>query len=97
MNTEEKMIRNPNFIFRKIIDEMVLIPIKQDVADLNAIFTLNYLGAFIWEKLGEPCTRAQLEEAILAEYDADIQTVKEDLEVFLNEMAEIGAINEAQT
>lgn len=97
MNTENNMIRNPNFIFRKIIDEMVLIPVRQDVADLNAIFTLNDLGAFIWEKLGEPFTRAQLEEAILAEYDVDIQTVKEDLEVFLHEMAEIGAINEAQT
>jgi len=95
LNTEGKLIRNPNFIFRKIIDEMVLIPIKQEVADLNAIFTLNDLGAFIWDRLGAPCTRAQLEQAVLAEYDADIQTVKRDLEFFLHEMAEIGAIKEA--
>jgi len=94
-NAEIKMIRNPNFIFRKIVDEMVLVPIKQNVADLNAIFTLNDLGAFIWEKLENPSTHAELEEAIFAEYDSDIITVKRDLEVFLHEMAEIGAINEA--
>lgn len=94
-NAETKMIRNPNFIFRKIVDEMVLVPIKQNVADLNAIFTLNDLGAFIWEKLENPSTHAELEEAIFAGYDADIIEVKRDLEVFLHEMAEIGAITEA--
>ncbi len=96
MNNEEKrMIRNPNFIFRKIVDEMVLIPIKQNVADLNAIFTLNEMGAFLWEKLENPSKIAELEDAISAEYDADIQTIQRDLEVFLHEMAEIGAVNEA--
>ncbi len=94
-NAETKMIRNPNFIFRKIVDEMVLVPVKQDVADLNAIFTLNDLGAFIWEKLEHPRSHAELEDAIFAEYDTDIITVKRDLEKFLHEMAEIGAINEA--
>jgi len=93
-NEEKRLIRNSDFIFRKIVDEMVLVPIKQNVADLNAIFTLNEIGAFIWEKLGNPITLTELEEAILADYDADIQTVKRELEVFLHDMAEIGAINE---
>lgn len=93
LNAEEKVIRNSNFIFRKIVDEMVLIPYKQDVADLNAIFTLNDLGAFIWEKLEQPSTRAELEQVIYTEYDVDLSTIKQDLEVFLDEMAEIGAIS----
>lgn len=93
MNPEEKVIRNSNFIFRKIVDEMVLIPYKQDVADLNAIFTLNDLGAFIWGKLEQPSTREELEQVIFAEYDVELGTIKQDLEVFLDEMAEIGAIN----
>ncbi len=93
-NGEKRLIRNSDFIFRKIVDEMVLVPIRQNVADLNAIFTLNEIGAFIWEKLGNPITLTELEEAILADYDADIQTVKRELEVFLHDMAEIGAINE---
>lgn len=95
MNYEEKrLIRNSDFIFRKIVDEMVLVPIRQNVADLNAIFTLNEIGAFIWQKLGNPSTFTELEEAILADYDADIHTVKREIEVFLHEMVEIGAINE---
>lgn len=95
MKSEEKrLIRNSDFIFRKIVDEMVLVPIRQNVADLNAIFTLNDLGSFIWEKLGNPSTLTELEEAVLTNYDADILIVKRDLEVFLHEMAEIGAISE---
>jgi len=39
-------IRNPDFIFRKIVGEMILVPIHADVADLNCLYTLNDVGAF---------------------------------------------------
>ncbi len=47
---EARYERNPDFIFRKIVDEMVLVPIHQDVADMDCIYTLNSVGASIWEQ-----------------------------------------------
>jgi len=52
--TDQKVVRSKNFIFRQIVEEMVLVPIRQNVADLDSIFTLNELGAFIWGKLEVP-------------------------------------------
>ena len=94
MVDEQKYARNPDFIYRKIVDESVLVPFHNNVADMDCIYTLNSLGAFIWEQLTEPATRVQLEQAVLAEYDADPAVVVSDLDRFLAEMISIGAMRQ---
>ncbi len=84
--------RNPDYIFRKIVDEFVLVPIHQNVADMDCIYTLNPVGAFIWERLDKPATQAELQAAILDEYAADPKILAADLESFLSEMTAIGAV-----
>ncbi len=94
MVEERRYTRNPDFIYRKIVDESVLVPFHNNVADMDCIYTLNSLGAFIWEQLTEPATRVQLEQAVLAEYDADPAVVVSDLDRFLAEMISIGAMRQ---
>ena len=84
--------RNAAFISRKIVEETVLVPIHQNVADMNCIYTLNELGAFIWEQLDQPRTKIELQNAILGAYDADPEILQYDLSQFLAEMTGIGAI-----
>jgi len=84
--------RNPEFIFRRIVDEMVLVPIHQNVADMDCIYTLNEVGASIWARLERPATLADLGTGLLEEYDADPETVAEDLDEFIGEMTAIGAV-----
>lgn len=84
--------RNPDFIFRKIVEELVLVPIRQQVADMDCIYTLDGVGAFVWERLESPATEAELRTAILEEYAADPEAVAGDLGSFLQGMVEIDAI-----
>jgi hypothetical protein len=84
--------RNPNYIFRKVVEEFILVPIHQDVADMDSIYTLNGVGAFLWEHLDQPRTQADLQAAMLEEYAADPQVLIADLERFLGEMTAIGAL-----
>ena len=88
--------RNPDFIFRKVLDEFILVPIHKDVADMECIYTLNPLGAFIWEKLEKPLSVAALLAAIADRYDADPQLIRMDLENFLEELGAIGALGTLQ-
>ena len=85
--------RNPDFIYRKVVDEYILVPIHQDVADMDSIYTLNGVGAFVWEHLDQPKTQAELQSAMLEEYDAEPEVIIADLENFLGEMTSIGALN----
>lgn len=89
---ETRYERNPDFIFRRIVDEAVLVPIHQDVADMDCIYTLNEVAALIWQRLAEPATGAELQQAVLGEYETDPEKVAADLGRFLEGMAAINAI-----
>lgn len=84
--------RNPDFVHRQIVDEAVLVPIHQDVADMECVYTLNELGAFIWEHLDKPGTQAELQAAMLDEYEVSPDVLMADLERFLGELTAIGAL-----
>ena len=93
--TDRKVIRNNNFIFRQIVEETVLVPIRHNIAELDSIYTLNELGAFIWGKLENPKSFSEIEEAVQGEFDVDLETVRTDLQIFIEELGRIGAIEEA--
>lgn len=92
---EKKFIRNPNFIFRKIVDETILVPIRQNVAELNCIYSLNEVGSFLWQKLAEPQDLLTLQSAVLIEFDASAEQVAADISLFLTELSNFGAVEEA--
>jgi hypothetical protein len=94
-NETTRYSRNPDFIFRKIVDELVLVPVRQNVADMDSIYTMNAVGAFVWEHLDAALTQAELVSAITERFDAMPDIVASDLVTFLGEMAAIGAVHEA--
>ena len=92
--TEKRYQRNEDFIYRKIVEEMILVPVKQKVAEMEAVFTLNEVGAFLWEQLGQPRSLSELHNAVLNEFEADPASVLEDIEAFLKEAEAFGAVKE---
>lgn len=88
----ELYTRNPDFIFRKIVDEMILVPVHKNVADMDAIFTLNEVGAFVWKRIEHPSSLAEIEHALTGEFEADPEVIQSDLRQFLAEMVSIGAV-----
>ena len=86
--------QNPDFIYREIVDEMILVPIHNDIADMDCIYSLNPQGAFIWEKLSEPATKAEITTAILENFDGDPEVVQQDTEAFIQDLLHYGAIKE---
>lgn len=91
---DTKFQRSPDFIYRKIVDESILVPLHKDVADMDAIYTLNAVGAFIWEQLENPVSKEELQTALQNAYDADPEILDADLVRFLEEMTAIGAVIE---
>lgn len=87
-----RFARNPNFIFRKVAEEYILVPIQQNVADMDCLYTINPVGAFIWETLEEPAGLAELQAALLEEYTAEPEVIAADLENFITEMLSCDAI-----
>jgi hypothetical protein len=84
--------RNPDFIFRRIVDEAVLVPVHQPVTMMDCICTLNEVAASVWERLDAPATQGELQKAVLDEFAAPEEELEADLAAFLRRMVEIDAI-----
>lgn len=84
--------RNENFVFRRIENETILVPIKDNVGDMGSIYNLNEIGAFIWEHLDGQRNLATINDKILAEYEVSPREAEADLSAFLTDLFEIAAV-----
>ncbi len=72
------------FILRQVAGSYIVIAVGGDSVDFNGMITVNETGAFLWEKLTEGATEAELLGAMLDEYEVDEATAKADIAEFLN-------------
>jgi hypothetical protein len=60
--------------------------------DRNQIITLNSTGGFIWERLKRGDVPTQIIQDLACATDTDPRVVGEDLNAFLNQLAENGLL-----
>jgi hypothetical protein len=85
---------SPSVVTRKTGKEFVLVPVSNNIADMNSVYTLNETGAFIWEHIdGKRCVK-ELIEAIIDEYETEERTAEQDVFSFLAEMKKYLIIND---
>ena len=92
---EKRYQRSENMVFRKIEDEVILVPIKNNVGDMGFIFNLNGVGAFIWDLFDGTNTLVEVRDKILDEFDVSPEQAERDLEDFVDQLKEIDAIQAA--
>jgi len=78
--------KKQNYASRKIGGEYVIVPIKNNVAEMNTLINLNEVGSFIWDQLQEDSTVEAIELAIVAEFDVPQTTAQQDLAKFLDKL-----------
>jgi hypothetical protein len=74
------------FVTREVGNELVIVPLTGNVAKMNALFTLNETGKFIWESISEVQNMDQLAACMVDEFDIDMDTARNDVEVFLTRL-----------
>ena len=87
MNINEIAAAKLNFVARAVDEELVLVPLRNNVADMTEIFNLNEVGHFIWNEIQEGATLESLTERIVSEYEVESEIAREDLEAFLSDLS----------
>jgi hypothetical protein len=77
---------SPSVVTRKTGNEYVLVPVANNIADMNSVYTLNETGAFIWEQIDGKRTVNEIIIAVTSEYDIDKETVSKDVLDFIGNM-----------
>jgi hypothetical protein len=68
--------------------EYVLVPVTNNIADMNSMYTLNETGAFIWEHIDGKNSLEVIIEELAREYDVDHETAEGDVILFIEKMRE---------
>ena len=71
------------FVAREVGNEMILVPLTGNVAQMSELFTLNETARFIWQNTKENTTFTEIENLMTTEFDIDPETAKEDIEKFM--------------
>lgn len=81
-------VASPRQITADFAEEVVILHREQGV-----YYSLNSVGAFVWQRLAQPISVARLREALAAEYDVDPAQLEADLQALLQELCAHGLVD----
>jgi len=74
------------FVVRGVGNELILVPLTGNVAQMNELFTMNETGRFIWENIDGKNTVEDLENLMTEAFDIDVETARRDIEGFIKKL-----------
>ena len=82
-----------NIVFRKIENETILVPIRNNIGDLSNIYVLNDMAARIWELIDGKRSTKGISDSVCSEYEVSPEEAQKDIDGLLEELVSIGAID----
>ena len=52
-----RFIRNRDVVSRQIEGELIIVPVRRGVGDMNSLYTLNPVGSVLWEFMAQEHSR----------------------------------------
>jgi hypothetical protein len=86
--------KDPSMVHRNILGESILVPIRQNVGDLDSIYSLNETASFAWEMIDGKHTLLEICDAITREFEVEQDQAQQDLFELVAQLQEIGAVSE---
>jgi Coenzyme PQQ synthesis protein D (PqqD) len=83
-----RFIRNHEVVSRQIEGELVIVPIRRGVGDLNSLYTLNPVGSALWEFMNEGHTLSEMVSRVCDEFEVTSAQAQSDILEFLDSMLE---------
>lgn len=95
LNPDSVFVPSDKVVPRLIRDKLIIIPIEDGVADLNdAMFSFNETGTLIWECIEQKKTVRQINETLVAEYDAAPDQIENGVTGLISTLLAKGIVQE---
>ena len=87
--------RDEAAVTRRIAGETVIVPVRDDVADLDSIYTLNETGTFVWDLLDGQRSVEELIDAVVVEFEVAREVAAADVARLIASLREEGLLRPA--
>jgi len=78
--------KKENIVTRQIAGETLLVPIYGDLANMEKIFTLDPVAAFIWDQLDGTKSLKDIREGVIDAFDVKKEEAETDMSEFIDEL-----------
>jgi hypothetical protein len=92
ISPEDRFRHSEEVASRKILDEVLLVPIRTSSKQKLGVYTLNETASWLWEKMDGSVTCAQLVDAMTGRFEVDPGQARRDVEVLCRDLLSCGAI-----
>src|ERR1700688_71393 len=75
----KRYVRNRDVVSRQIEGELVIVPIRRGVGDLNSLYTLNPVGSVLWDFMTEGHTLPELVGRVCEEFEVTSSEAQKDI------------------
>ncbi len=97
MELDAIFARNEEVVSRKIVDELILVPMRKDVADMETLYTLNEVGARVYELIDGKRGLREIVNTIVKEFEVTEQQAESDVREFIAQLLEVESIYEVES
>src|SRR5262245_8592242 len=89
--------RSADVVSRKVGGESILVPIRQNVGNLDFVYTLSAVAADVWAMLDEKHSLEAIIDAICADYDVDRETATTDVTDLVADLLDAALISQVNS
>jgi hypothetical protein len=90
--SEQRFSKKGEFVVRSIAGETLIVPMRGRAGDLDAIYNLNEVGGFIWERIDGKTSVGEIAEAVSNAFEVTVEQAAGDTAEFLGTLASAGMI-----
>ena len=77
---------------REIAGEMIIVPIRSGIGDLDSIYTLNEVGTAVWQLINGQRTIAEIVAAIATDFEVTREQAERDVLEFIGALQAEGLV-----
>jgi len=85
--------KDSDLVTRNVAGETIIVPVRNNVGDLDSIYTLNVVGSTIWELINGKNSITQIVEAVHNAYEVTPEEAEKDTLDFIKNLEEAGLIH----
>jgi hypothetical protein len=89
--------RSRDVVSRQVGTESILVPIRENVGNLDYVYTLSAVAADVWELLDGVRTVEAVIDAICEKYDVDRATAAADVAALVHDLAHAALLSQVDT
>ena len=94
MNLDTVFQKKGEVILRRIAGETLLIPIRNQLAEMQKIFSMNSIAEFIWNQLDGKQNLSHIRDRVLLNFAVSEETAASDIKEYICQLREANIIEE---